>query len=95
MSTGKIVLGAVAGLAVGGILGILFAPDKGSVTRRQIMDKGNDYVDDLKSKCSEFTDSLADKFKNAKGYAKEVADNVKTKVEDAKNEVYSASNQNL
>ena len=40
MSTGKVVLGTIAGLAIGGILGILFAPEKGSVTRKQIMDKG-------------------------------------------------------
>lgn len=50
MSKGKIVLGTLAGLAVGAIAGILFAPGKGSKTRRRIMEKGNDYIDELKSK---------------------------------------------
>ena len=45
MSTGKVVLGTLAGLAIGAIAGILFAPEKGSVTRKQIMDKGDDLVD--------------------------------------------------
>ncbi len=95
MSTGKIVLGTVAGLAVGGILGILFAPDKGSVTRKQIIDKGNDYADELKSKYGEIADTIAEKLQSAKGFAKDLAENGKAKYEDAKNDVYnSASSQN-
>jgi len=94
MSTGKIVLGTVAGLAVGGILGILFAPEKGSVTRKQIKDKGLDYADELKSKYGEFADSIAEKFQSAKGFAKDLAENGKTKYEDAKNDYNTVSNQN-
>lgn len=62
MSTGKVVLGTVAGLAIGGILGVLFAPEKGSTTRKQIMDKGNDYADELKSKYKELANSVSEKF---------------------------------
>ena len=36
MSTGKVMLGILAGLAAGEALGILFAPDKGSETRKKI-----------------------------------------------------------
>ncbi|WP_269225114.1 YtxH domain-containing protein [Flavobacterium eburneipallidum] len=57
MSTGKVVLGTVAGLAIGGILGILFAHEKGSVTLQQIRDKGNDCVSDLKSKINDLADT--------------------------------------
>ena len=64
MSTGKVVLGTMAGLAIGAIAGILFAPEKGSTTRKQIMDKGDDYVDGLKSKYDKFCDSLSDMLKN-------------------------------
>jgi gas vesicle protein len=32
MSSGKMVLGILAGLAAGALAGILFAPEKGSVT---------------------------------------------------------------
>jgi len=95
MSTSKVLLGAAAGLAVGGILGILFAPEKGSVTRKQIREKGNDYADELKSKYSEFADTVAEKLQSAKGFAKDLAENGKAKFEEAKNDAYSASNQNL
>jgi gas vesicle protein len=40
MRTSKVVLGTMAGLAIGAIAGILFAPEKGSTTRKQILDKG-------------------------------------------------------
>ena len=50
MNTGKIVLGALAGLAVGAALGILFAPEKGSTTRKRITDRGDDYLDELTTK---------------------------------------------
>jgi len=62
MNTGKVVLGTVAGLALGAIAGILFAPEKGSTTRRQIMDKGNGFVEDLNSKFDEFHYTFIENF---------------------------------
>mgnify|MGYP003598235005 CR=1 FL=1 len=61
MSTGKVVLGVLVGLAAGAALGILFAPDKGSETRKKIAKKGEDLVDELKEKFGEFVDSVTDK----------------------------------
>lgn len=61
MSTAKVVSGVLAGLAVGTILGILFAPDKGSETRNKIISKRNDFIDKIKSR-----NSLKNEFKNAK-----------------------------
>ena len=87
MSTGKVILGTTAGLAVGAILGILFAPDKGSVTRQQIIDSGNDYAADLKSKYNEFADTVKEKLQNVKQNAQDLAENGKAKFDDAKNDV--------
>lgn len=50
MSTGRIILGTLAGLAAGAAIGILFAPDKGVSTRKKIVHKGEDYVENLKGK---------------------------------------------
>lgn len=50
MESGKIALGVVAGLAIGAIVGILFAPEKGSVTRKKLADKGTDLLSGLKEK---------------------------------------------
>jgi gas vesicle protein len=50
MTRGSIILGVLAGLTAGAIVGILFAPDKGSATRKKIIQKGESYVDNLKEK---------------------------------------------
>jgi len=39
MKNGKLVGGVIAGLATGAVLGLLFAPAKGSATRRRILGK--------------------------------------------------------
>ena len=87
MSTGKVVLGALAGLAIGAIGGILFAPEKGSTTRKQIMDKGDDYVDELKSKFNQLLASFSEKFEMAKKEAENLAEKGKERYNEAKLDV--------
>jgi len=66
MSTGKVLLGVVAGLATGALLGILFAPAKGSDTRKKIAQKTGDAKDAVKDKFNEFIDSVSEKFSKVK-----------------------------
>jgi len=47
----------LVGFAAGIVVGMLFAPDKGSETRRKISEKSND----LKTRFSDFVDSLSSK----------------------------------
>jgi gas vesicle protein len=51
-NTGKIIGALLVGVAVGGLLGVLFAPDKGSVTRRKLLSKGEDLKDAVSEKLS-------------------------------------------
>ncbi len=66
MSSGKVILGVLAGVAVGAVLGILFAPDKGSETRRKIAEAGEDYADAVKEKFNQVVDSMNEKFEKVK-----------------------------
>jgi gas vesicle protein len=54
------------GFATGVLVGLLFAPDKGSETRRKISEKGtdlktrfNDFVDSLSSRADDMADDLS------------------------------------
>lgn len=58
------VLGIVAGLAVGTLIGILFAPKKGSKTRKQIKDKSNDVKDSIEHGFEDFVDAASKKYKS-------------------------------
>jgi gas vesicle protein len=46
----KILAAFITGAAVGAVLGILFAPDKGSETRKKINEEGNKMSDAIKNK---------------------------------------------
>jgi len=70
MSNSKLLLGILVGAAVGGALGILLAPDKGSETRRKIMEKGADLGDSIKGKFNDVVDGVKENFGRAKGEAK-------------------------
>ncbi|HRN48617.1 MAG TPA: YtxH domain-containing protein [Niabella sp.] len=50
----------ITGFTLGLLVGVLFAPDKGTATRKKIADKGNE----LKNQFADFIDSVADKFES-------------------------------
>jgi gas vesicle protein len=77
MSSGKVVLGLLAGVAVGALAGILFAPAKGSKTRKRILKKGEDLTDDLKEKFDDLLENVTEKFDKVK---KDVSDLTRKKV---------------
>jgi gas vesicle protein len=91
MDSGKVLLAGLAGVAAGAVLGILFAPEKGSRTRKQILNRGTDYADDIKEKFEDIIDSITQKYETAMHDAEEVVEKGKTKYNDAKREVHNAT----
>lgn len=91
MKSGKVFLGLLAGLATGAVLGILFAPDKGSNTRKKILDKGEGYADDVKEKMNDFLDTISDKYEITKQGAKDMLSKGKSAYADVKNETNNIS----
>ena len=63
------------GFAAGLLVGILFAPDKGSETRERVARRGKE----LKDKFNDLVDSLSDKFESMAEDADEFAEKAKQK----------------
>lgn len=84
MSSSKLLAGILVGAAAGAVLGILFAPDKGSETRKKISDSTGDLGDNLKTKFSEMTDSLKEKYESIRSDANEMLQKGKSYTEDVK-----------
>mgnify|MGYP003411800342 CR=1 FL=1 len=85
----KIVLGLLAGAAIGAIAGILFAPDKGSETRKKISKNKSEIGNQLTHSYKDFVDTVQDINRHAKNEAEEVAEKgkVSTFSNQAKNSV--------
>ncbi|HLA54485.1 MAG TPA: YtxH domain-containing protein [Flavobacterium sp.] len=91
MSTGKILLGALAGVAIGAVVGVLLAPDKGSETRKKIARKGGEYTDGLKDKYqglkgkyNDAVDGVTNKLESLSSKGEEMAQHGKNAVSEAK-----------
>jgi gas vesicle protein len=72
MKSGKVLLGILAGAGIGALVGMLYAPEKGSTTRKNITSKKDDFADSLKEKLNDFVDSYAKKYEKAYSTAKNV-----------------------
>lgn len=66
MKAGKVLLGIISGAAAGAVAGILFAPKKGTDTRRRIADRSNEYMYETKSKFNDLSDNLSHRYDTVK-----------------------------
>lgn len=87
MSTGKVLLGVLAGAATGALLGVLFAPHKGTVTRKKIARTTGSYADGVKDKINELLEDITEKFEKVKEDVSDFADQKMRKNGEAKKEV--------
>ena len=73
-STTKIIGALLLGASVGGSLGILFAPHKGSKTRKRILKKGEMLSDSIKDKYESLIEDLIIEVDILKGKAKHLVE---------------------
>lgn len=87
MKTSKTIIGVLSGVAVGAALGILFAPDKGSKTRKKIADRSNKAKEDLKDNFDHFLDTISEKYNTLVHKGEELIEEGKDEVKNAKNQI--------
>ncbi|MEI8046783.1 MAG: YtxH domain-containing protein [Bacteroidota bacterium] len=64
MSIRNVLIGVMAGVAAGATLGILYAPEKGSATRKRFSRRSYDYTDELESKFNDLIDNITEQFQS-------------------------------
>lgn len=82
----------LTGIATGAAIGILFAPEKGSKTRKQISDKTKAYTDNVKQKINDVTGIVTDNYAAAVNKTETLVSEGKTKLNEVKNEVKHGEN---
>ena len=70
-NSSKLLIALGSGLAIGGILGILFAPDKGSETRRKISEGGKKLSEKVKGKFKKERNEMETRFNKVNGKVEE------------------------
>lgn len=86
MNTKNFITGVLVAAAAGALVGILFAPDKGSETRKKIKQKGSDLADEVKAKANSVANEMKEKFNAAKGEVSDLIAKGKEKVQSYKDE---------
>ncbi|HTL83143.1 MAG TPA: YtxH domain-containing protein [Bacteroidia bacterium] len=66
IDTKKVIGALLIGTAVGAAIGILFAPAKGSDTRKKISAKSEDFTDIMKDKFNEFLEGVKKEYEAVK-----------------------------
>lgn len=82
MNAGKLILGILTGAAIGATLGVLYAPGKGSKTRKKISAQKDAYVTAMEDKYNKFIDTVTGKLEALKQEASHMVENRKSALHD-------------
>lgn len=78
----NLIIGIAAGSAVGGILGLLYAPDKGKETRKKIKEQAHDITDQVKLAKQELAKTIEAKKTDFEDKTEEIISKLSYKAED-------------
>ena len=82
MKNNTLAIGILGGLAIGTALGILFAPAKGSETRKKIADKSTDLKDIVVDSSGKLTNKIAQTINELKRESQNLIENTTESVKD-------------
>ncbi|MDR5590022.1 YtxH domain-containing protein [Christiangramia sp. SM2212] len=93
MKSGKLLLGLVSGAVAGAVVGLLYAPKKGTDTRKAISEKGDDYLKGANRSLNDFTNSVNHKMEALKARTKATVAGSKSeeKINKAKAEMHEVA----
>lgn len=92
MSSKDTILGFMAGAAAGALIGVLYAPEKGEKTRKNIKKKGSRYAEDVKDGMNDFMDDIKERLDGIKKEASDTAKEARDKVDELKKKASASSN---
>jgi gas vesicle protein len=73
MNASKVLMGVLGSVAAGSVVGILFAPAKGTKTRKRIMKKSDNLKKNMKNKFKDVYNTISTKYDSVLDQAKEFA----------------------
>jgi gas vesicle protein len=82
--TGKILTALFVGAAAGAAVGLLFAPDKGSETRRRLAGTAQDLADEAQNRWSEGKTALKNVRDRITNSAEEIRDKAENRIDSLK-----------